>query len=89
MLVALGREGFFLSSPVFSGKNSSFTNVKALWGQFGPTLCKRLKSKTPELNKIKIKVSSGVPEKDLRRATLHRFATPVLLDTPLNECLRS
>ena len=29
---------FFWSSPVFSGKNSSSANVKALWGQFGPTL---------------------------------------------------
>ena len=29
---------FFLVLPVFSGKNSSSTNVKSLWGQFGPTL---------------------------------------------------
>ena len=36
-----GMETFFWSSPVFSEKNSSSKDVKALWGQFGPTLSEK------------------------------------------------
>ena len=41
--------------------------VKTLWGQFGPTLSEKgdfvKRLKIPELNEIKIKVSSGMPKK--------------------------
>ena len=68
---------FFWSSPVFRGKNSSSTNVKALWGQFAPTLSEKGRLCKKGLN---FKVSIGVPEKNLWRATSvsHAIVSPPL-----------
>ena len=64
-------KAFFLSLSVFRGKNSSSTNVKALLGQFGPTL-----SEKERLCKKRFKVSSGASKKPA--VLCYRFATPGL-----------